>query len=72
MTLKELMDQFGFPSGMGDLDESLEWVLVELHLRREQMAPRPHVLVLETRCGDFEPEEKVTFGHPPPQFDDRF
>lgn len=36
MTLKELMDQLGFPSGTGDLDESLKWALVELHLRRAQ------------------------------------
>lgn len=43
MTIKELMDQLGFPSGMGDLDESLKWALVELHLRRTQP---PEVLLV--------------------------
>lgn len=75
MTVKELMDQLGFPSGMGDLDEALKWALVELHLRREQMTPKPYQFVFETRCGDFlarELESAVPFGAAPPQFDDRF
>ena len=42
MTVKELMDQLGFPSGMGDLDESLKWALVELHLRRQEEKAHEH------------------------------
>lgn len=49
MTLKELMDQLGFPSSMGDLDESLKWALAELHLRRTQ--PPEVVLVGNPAAG---------------------
>lgn len=46
LTVKALLEQLGFPSTQGDLDESLKWALVELAPQRQ--APEPTAWVIGT------------------------
>lgn len=36
--VRALLEELGFPSFQGDLDEALRWALVELNLRRKENA----------------------------------